>query len=177
MALLGMVILGVYSIDTFSRYHLVTSDKRAKVQNEVSLVLEHMARTIALTIGDFKNYPLNLSSNTLTFWADSNQDGILNLTTGDNLSAYRYNATENAIRYCVNYTNSTSSCSSGWEFLSHYIVSNLTSSYITVNNTTNYVDISLSGCWKPSDPVSCGTSDNPSVTMNSSIKMLSVSVN
>ncbi|MCK9595159.1 MAG: prepilin-type N-terminal cleavage/methylation domain-containing protein [Candidatus Omnitrophica bacterium] len=52
LVLMGMVIMGFYSIELFSHYHLLTSDRRAKLQNDSTYVLEHMVKKLSLAIGD-----------------------------------------------------------------------------------------------------------------------------
>ncbi len=56
--LMGMLVLGFYSIDLFSRYHVISSDKRAKLQNEISYALEYMSKYVQQSIGDVNNPPI-----------------------------------------------------------------------------------------------------------------------
>jgi|GEM_PF-2456545 len=55
MVLLIIIMLGFVSVDLFSRHHLFTADKRTKLQNELSLVLEHMSKNIIRSTGDAGN--------------------------------------------------------------------------------------------------------------------------
>jgi prepilin-type N-terminal cleavage/methylation domain-containing protein len=55
LILIGMVIMGFYSISLFSHYHLLTADRRAKMQNDSTYVLEHMAKKLSQAIGDSTN--------------------------------------------------------------------------------------------------------------------------
>ena len=52
IALLSMVVIGFSSIDMFSRYHVLTSTRRAKVQNEVSLLIESVTKKVSRAIGN-----------------------------------------------------------------------------------------------------------------------------
>lgn len=52
ITLLVIVVMGFSSIDLFSRNQVITSDKRAQVQNEVAYVLEHMTKQINKAIGN-----------------------------------------------------------------------------------------------------------------------------
>ena len=61
IVLLGMFVLGFYSIDLFSRYHVISSDKRAKLQNEISYALEHMSKYVQQANG-------NLSRNAIQYY-------------------------------------------------------------------------------------------------------------
>jgi hypothetical protein len=174
MALLGMVVLGVFSIDTFSRHHLTDSGNRAKVQSDVSLILEHMARNIPLAVGDTDNYPLRFqASRRLLIRIDSNQNGILD--SNDNWVCYgKDNIAGSILQYCSNYSESIGSCYIDWDTLSSRIVSNINSTYMIFNNTTNFLTVNITGCLYPlrSD---CGSAANPIVNMSSRIKMPSVS--
>jgi len=44
--LMSLIILSLTSIYLFSRFHVFTSDRLTKAQNEASLVLEHMTKNI-----------------------------------------------------------------------------------------------------------------------------------
>jgi prepilin-type N-terminal cleavage/methylation domain-containing protein len=61
--LLGILALGFTSIDLFARRHAVTADQRARLQNEVSLTLEHMAKNIINAVGNRGNPPLQRVAN------------------------------------------------------------------------------------------------------------------
>lgn len=52
ITLLGLIVLGISNLEVFSRYQVTSSDRRAQLQNEASLVLEHMAKWISRAIGD-----------------------------------------------------------------------------------------------------------------------------
>jgi len=43
LALAGVVILGFTSLDTFGRYQVMTTDRLAKAQNELTLIADHMS--------------------------------------------------------------------------------------------------------------------------------------
>lgn len=58
MILMSLVVLGFFSIDLFSRHHVISSDRRAKVQNEVSYAIEYMSKYVQQSIGDFNNPPI-----------------------------------------------------------------------------------------------------------------------
>lgn len=58
IVLMGMLVLGFYSIDLFSRYHVISSDKRAKLQNEISYALEYMSKQVQQSMGDVNKPPI-----------------------------------------------------------------------------------------------------------------------
>jgi hypothetical protein len=55
MVLLVIIMLGFVSIDLFSRHHLFTADKRTKLQNELSLIAEHISKDVMRSTGDINN--------------------------------------------------------------------------------------------------------------------------
>ena len=56
--LMSLVVLGFSSIDLFSRHHVISSDRRVKVQNEISYAIEYMSKYVQQSIGDFNNPPI-----------------------------------------------------------------------------------------------------------------------
>ncbi|MBU0547288.1 MAG: prepilin-type N-terminal cleavage/methylation domain-containing protein [Candidatus Omnitrophica bacterium] len=60
MILMSLVLLGIFSIDLFSRHHVITSDKRAKVQNEISYAIEYMSKYVQQGIGDYNSPPITI---------------------------------------------------------------------------------------------------------------------
>ncbi|MBU1727435.1 MAG: type II secretion system GspH family protein [Candidatus Omnitrophica bacterium] len=52
LVLFSIIVLAIGSIESFSRYQVVGSDRRAKLQNEAMLVLEHMSKNAARATGD-----------------------------------------------------------------------------------------------------------------------------
>ena len=52
MVIMAMVILGIFSIELLSRHRVISSEKRAKVQNEISYAIEYMSKYVQQSIGD-----------------------------------------------------------------------------------------------------------------------------
>ncbi len=50
--LMGIVMLGFFSIDFFSRYHVNSVERRSKIQNEMSYVLDDMTKNVSRCRGD-----------------------------------------------------------------------------------------------------------------------------
>ena len=46
LVLFTVVVMGLSVFDIFGHFHSITSDRRAGVQNELSLVLEHITKTV-----------------------------------------------------------------------------------------------------------------------------------
>ncbi len=183
IVLLSVVVLSFISIDLFSRYHVLTSDRRAKLQNEVSLALEHMTKQISRAVGNRVipgQDPIILDNiagdSAIEIHVDSNSDG-----QADNWIAYRFHTNPNPespqIWYCPTCTNfPCTACDPAWG-------SDIIARRINVFEPTldpavnNLVNINIAACWDPASAATCGSPDNPNVTMRTCIKMPSVSTN
>jgi Tfp pilus assembly protein PilV len=53
IVLMSLVLLGFFSIELFSNHHVISSDRRAKVQNEISYAIEHMSKYVQMSNGNF----------------------------------------------------------------------------------------------------------------------------
>lgn len=230
IALLSVIVLGLTSIDFFSRHHVVDADRRAKLQNQLYFVLEHMNRTITGTtnvggaIGneylntDTAPYPSvvdinhatgNTERTRLKIYVDagngtagSSPDGIRQADVGNNPNTYDdhwvvylfYDASgpmpqRQEIQYCDRCkSDKCQNCmGNNWVTLADNIVKFDPVKPVdgTGNLNDNHIDVEISACFDPwyadasrritSYP--CGSGDNPEVTMKTSIKMPSVTVN
>ncbi|MEI8348828.1 MAG: hypothetical protein WCI77_01615 [Candidatus Omnitrophota bacterium] len=54
IALLGTVILGATAFDVGSRHFLQSTERKAQVVNEATLILDHITKNAVLGIGDFE---------------------------------------------------------------------------------------------------------------------------
>lgn len=171
IALSGLLIVGISSLNTFAQFHLMTSVRRAQVQNEASLVLEHMAKNIAQGIGSL-NMPAAVKHDSEEWikvrW-DRNSNGQPD--NDDGWIAYRYIPAQNEIQYHANYSAS-SWPTTGGEVISRKVT------YFSCGITDNYIFADITACVDPDgDPNACGNIDNPQVEMKCRIKMPGVSVN
>jgi Tfp pilus assembly protein PilW len=176
VALMSLVVLGFTSIDMFSRQNVVSSDRRARIQNAVAFCMAHMSKNIAKAVGSKNNPPTTVpdtigSDSAIKIWVDSNDNGKLDASTIDKQIAYAYNATTYQLKYYANFTDAPASS----EILSDKIVSDLGVSNVTYSSTNNYIGIKIKGRWIPSD--ANVTPDNPEVSMYTFISMPAVSVN
>lgn len=171
ITLLSVIILGFSSIDLFSRFHLRTAQRRSDIQNEISYVLEHMAKEIARAIGDANQLPVTIETAggpnpawmRIRAWIDSNRNGIRD--TNDIETAYQWNRGGSQFRYWPDYAGPN-------QVISNRVVD------FNINQRDNYVEVNISACWDPDGaPDACGTLDNPQITMRARINMPSVSVN
>jgi len=161
ISLLGVVALAFTSIQNFARYHAIGSERRAKVQNELSFVLQHIAKNVQRATGDSSHQPIVLVSNGFGVRVDTNSP-----PTPSNYSDDTW----------YNYTLNGNTISCNTESLSAYIVSNANSNYpasAPTDNGFNYglavsgmpcVAVMLRGRYLPG---STANIDNPETTMGS----------
>jgi len=176
LVFLSIIALGLGNIDIFSLFHVVTSSRRAKVQNDVSLALGHMSKEISKAIGNEKVDGLNQVLDTsaiagdpaITVYVDSgtqNPNGTYQPGNGqrgtvtDRWIAYRYRRTGaaseiNQLWYCPQCTNSPCiSCNPAWSQQDNLLVKNITDFTITKPTdilgylNNNYITIKLQACF------------------------------
>jgi hypothetical protein len=177
LTLATIIVLGLNSIDLFSNAHVVTASRRAKIQNEVTMALEHMTKNIMQTSG---NEIISGADNIIAISAGS-QIGFAATAYG----AYRLSG--NQLQYCSSCTTiNCGACTPGWSTVAYNINSFAPCKPVSNNNcwtgtgtplAKNYVTINIQACWDPSR-TDCGTApNNPTVNMIADIKLPSVSVN
>ena len=202
IALLSLIVLFLSSIDLFSHHNVISSDRRVKVQNEVSYVLERMNKEIVRAIGNERVNGPNTVVNTgniagdaaIRVYIDANGNGARDTAAGtDCWIAYRLRpatalpvADRYQIRYCPRCTAATCvTCAApnAWGTADNILSRQITTPFIPTKPggatlSDNFVTIEITACWDPDGvPEACGTSTNPSVTMRTRIKMPSVSTN
>jgi len=188
IALLSIVVLAVSNLDLFSHSRVITSDRRAKLQNEISYALEHMTKEISRAVGNRaivypnpNHNPINNDAMSgdpaIRAYIDSNAtggpgDGRWG-TDGDHWIAYWFhNDTTNPedyhILYCANCTDGSVCSGCSWEIIGRRIKEFAP----TDNNQANYMNVSITARWQPVEENA--TVDNPEVTLRTRIKMPSV---
>lgn len=173
IVLFSIIVLGFSSIESFSRFHVVSSQRRVRMQNEVAVALDHMTKQISMAIGDVTNVTVdtnNIASRPgIRVVIDSDGDGLRGTIPPDRRIAYRFN-NNNQIEYFSTYVNPGST--------SEILATHISACAFTYALGNNFVDIDITACWDPDGaPFACNTPDNPSVRMQTRIKMPSVSVN
>jgi len=199
IVLLSVLVLGLTSIDVFSRHHVISSDRRSKLQNELYLILEHMTKNVGLAIGNealngsgtVVNESINvgvMESSIIKVYIDASGDGIrqapiVNPAAGDDhWIAYRYfdinsaSGVRNRVQYCGRCSDGTcSSCMDAWSTLGTHVINfplgALTENYVAIGTTVNPVV----ACWDPAG--SCGSTDDPQINMLTRIKLPSIATN
>ena len=200
--LLSIVVLGLASIDTFSSFQVKNSERRAKLQYEVSIALDHMTKYISKAIGneiingnnkvvDTAIITNDKAIQVFTDYNGGNGNGQRDAVPADRWIAYRYTDSHIGpnsnfqIWYCPQCNspepNRCNTCNPAWGAAAN--PENIISRRITDFTVTkpggntlseNYVNVQITACWDTTKLATCGSATNPSVQMNASIKMPSV---
>jgi hypothetical protein len=175
ITLLSVIVLSLTSIDIFTRNHVISSDRRARLQNQMYYVIEHISREISKAIGNEYVYGTNTVVDQqvpagsdeharVRVYVDGNGDGIRQepqnnpAANEDHWIAYYFYdngapSNRNTIRYCSRCRNRNNPCGgggggnciTGWVTLS----SNIKYFIPTVPATGNYLDVEIIGCHDP----------------------------
>lgn len=184
LSLAGVVILGFTSLDTFGRYQVMTADRLAKAQNELSLVADHMSKQVSRGIGNevlFGASSVATTANIGTYDAirvrvDANNNGVRD--GSDPWIAYRWRnagADRYQLQYCSQCQNANCvNCNSGWQVLSRNVIF-FSPLYISGDNFAN---VAVETCWDPEQAMyMCSEPLNPTSEAELNIKMPAVSLN
>lgn len=183
--LIGVVIIAIGNIELFSRFHVAASEKRVKLQNDVSYVIDHLTKTLigsAATggaIGDILRPTVSIAGNAIRIWVDLNRNGRRDSPPDDVEVVYSYQPDTHQVWYYPNFSTNPGV----HDVLTNSVIlpgfgSDTTQpSYFLYDPNNNYLDVQISACWNPAGtpPNICNTQENPQVTMQSRIQMPSVS--
>jgi Tfp pilus assembly protein PilW len=179
MVIFSLIIAGITSINVFSRHHVVSSDRRTRVQNEVSFCLEHITKQGLRAIGNESIYGVNsavsiVANSSLSFFVDSNSDGRKD--SSDTWVSYTFNPSTYRLAFCANCGSSpVCVCSAAnTEVLSDKIVA-FNPAKVAGFTQGNHIEVSVTARWDPSQPSAAATSENPEMNMRSSIDLPSLS--
>ena len=193
VVLITVIILGITSIEVFSRFHVLSSDRRAKLQNEASVALEHMTKNISQAIGNTVNDPA------VRAYADNKGiriridrsiiDGSSNgrADAADTWIAYRHEnigipPTDSEIRFYANAGNTETPAGSFQSIARKVVIS--TPSVYGLEFLGNFndqrwlvdriIEVKVTCRWDPRS-IALASVDNPEVTMRTKIEMPSMS--
>ncbi|MDD5730536.1 MAG: hypothetical protein PHN57_05360 [Candidatus Omnitrophica bacterium] len=182
LCIIGFLIIAMANIDIFSRHHVMSSDKKTKVQNSLAYSLEHMTKEVSRTIGNEFISGADSVANTgtiagapaLRVFVDFNNNGVSD--AGDGWIAYRLQG--NLLQFCSFCPTAACNTCLSWTTISNRIVSFVPSKPATLFLSKDSLDVSITACYDPAQTIfPCGTSDNPREVMQSTLRMPLVSVN
>jgi hypothetical protein len=191
IGLLGFLVLIFSSIDSFSHFHVISADRRSKVQNEVSILLGHISKEAGKAIGsnvisgqDPINYTTPISGDpAIRIYVDSGSKGADGLylpgdgrwgSSSDRTVAYRFTgaATNPDDSYQVWFYPNYTTNPNNYEIVAHNIAPFNISNDFVRNSANNYFEITITGRWQPAQAKSV---DNPEIVMRTRMIMPSVS--
>lgn len=191
IVLLSMIVLSISQIDIFSYFHVLNASRRAKIDNEISLALEHMTKNIVQAVGneisDGADKVVNISNisgdTAIKVYIDANGNGQRDAAPPDRWIAYRFTGstvipTTNRyqIWYCPQCTDDTcTACTpDNWGAnANNAIAKNISvftpckpvgnSCVATGQLTDSFLTMQLTTCW---DPASADLGTHPNGTMD-----------
>lgn len=166
MVLMSLVILGFFSVELFCQYHVLSSDRRARLQNELSYSIEYMSKYVYQSIGSAGNPPITVypvsgaqtGFRTRVDLNDPKTPGDLSDDTWVNfyLDGYQLKASQGA----------------STEVLTSRVIANLAVApmpgypdsglYVNITDQGTAVDIGLVGRY---DPAVSSSADNPQIAI------------
>jgi len=171
IALLSLIGLAFASIDIFSRYHVISADRRVKMQNELSSALEEMQKTVSMGVGDYNNPPISLLGTGFQVRVDATPNDL----TDDSWNLVTYTLSGNMLSSSETGTLS-SRIVSGISFVDtlpeNPPLDTTTGFYIQMPDN-NTVEVGLVARWNPD---ASGSLDNPQISLKSKMATRSASV-
>ena len=167
MVLMSLVLLAFFSIDLFSRNHVISSDRRAKVQNEISYAIGDMSKYVQQSIGDYNNppivrYPAAGAQTGFQVRLDLNNPRTPRDLLDDSWVIFYLNGNQ-LIRILPGYPNETLSSRVSGIFVANVMPDYPTEGfYVRIADQGMSVDVGLVGRY---DPAATANSDNPQIAM------------
>lgn len=171
-ALLSVVILGVGSLDFYYRSQETGEESRLRAQQEVTLVIEHMTRTLSLVMGSFAYAPpggldiglemQGIPGVHIKARIDRNNNGVIDAADEDPWIGYDFNNVAHTVTYCPEHNRN------GWGLGGSTVVisDNITVFELALEN--NFIFVNISARDNPNAAISF---ENPEVNMQTRIYM------
>ena len=179
LALFSMIILAASSMQVFGHNQLVTGQRRAKLQNELTILVGHMKRQALRTIGTSANNDVQIQNPglggypCLYLYIDANANGVRNAPPADHLVAYLHQIALSQVWF---YANAGGAGAINFGGAHEVIASGITAIGWAIAANTNFVTLTgLTARWIPAQ--ACYSANNPCVVMDSAIYMPSLSTN
>jgi len=178
LVLLSMIILGITNLEIFCRHAFMSTDRKTKVTNEATYILEHMSKFIGNAIGDGSDYPVSVSP------AIGGCDRFVRVWTKVNLSEPGKAAADREIAYCFNNTAHTVTFYPRIRTWPDLVSEDHSKETLSRNvyewdamfdSHQAYVNATVTVCWNAT--TECGSVDNPRIKLDTRISMPAVSAN
>jgi prepilin-type N-terminal cleavage/methylation domain-containing protein len=189
VVLLSVLSLGFFNIHFFTQDQVIQGDRRARVQNDVSFALSHMAKQLRGTdqrggaIGTALNPPDSLpvelttvnGDNGMLVWIDFDNNGVRD-DTNDKQIAYAYDAANHTILFYPNFTDAplVSEAITESRIMPDFSDDATARTHVLYDQANNFIEVQITGRWNPDVNAAL---NNPEVRMTTRINMPSVSLN
>ncbi len=197
IALFSIIVLAVSQLDLFSNTSVIFAQRNVRLSNEASLAMEHISGNLNSAIGDITNPAAdnyNIAGDpSIEFWVDSNSNFMRD--AADTQRAYRWTYHTGPQDYLLLYCNrcrnagctqcvgETDGAFSSWGVVVARGVSYFGAPFAGLSGIPgtpvsiigNYASIQIQICHDPTNPETCGTTDNPQASMVENIRMPSFS--
>jgi len=183
VGLVGLVVIGLATVERFSLHNVLSSNKRAKVQNELSYALEHMSKYVQLGIGDVFNPPLEQIVNGFRVRVDFNNPRTPHDLDDDNWVSYTLDTNTLSVEAEGSLPADPSPVFHDEELSTRVLegvtyaqmpVNPLSGFYVNFSDNHTSVEVGLAGRFFPGQAESV---DNPQVTMKTSLSVRASSAN
>lgn len=174
LMLLSVIIFSFSAVENFSRNAVLNTERRAKVQNDISFILSHMKKNVQRGIGDTTNPPLvsivdgfkvRVDNNTTATPGDYSDDWWLNYTLAANTLSFSCTVVSGASPACPAAENLSTKIVGGAVFAVIPAVPVSGFNYNFLDNDTT-LEVALVGRYYPAGAASL---DNPEVVMKTSV--------
>ena len=168
LSVISVMVLSFYGIDNLSRNQVLNSDRRAKVQNELSYILEHMSKYVHRSIGNniiASNRAIQAAGSGFQVRVDFNSIPTPSNFTDDAWITYSYSGS----------TLSVACSGTGCPFASETLSSRVTVFTPTIGDSGSSIEVDLEGLYDPAKAEERLT--NPHVVMKTKMFCNSCSTN
>lgn len=190
----SIMVLSFYSLEVFSQQQVVNSQRRAKVQNDLSYVLEHMSKYVQQANGNINSQAIVQTGSGLQVRVDLNAVKTPANTNDDAWIVYSISGNQLNVS-CVPVIGGSGACDSFTsEGLSDRIIAGFAGSttlpnplpenpsagfYVDINSLGNLINIGLIGRYSPAAAYvdKIDRFKNPQVEMETKVICNSCSVN
>ena len=204
LCLFSLVVIAVASMEVYARNQTVVMQRRVKLQNDLSVLFAYLAKGAGAAVGNgsggglaalpgkiaVKTPQVNPKAyDSLQFYADANQNGRWDVFPNDFWIAFVWTgvagplAERRMVRFYPNIPpQPVINEGNPYEIIAYGITNFVVQVRPTnaAGNTINYVQVTATACWNVSTPalaLTCGSSDNPSLTMSTTLNMPQVPTN
>lgn len=174
-AIFSLIVLAMFALAAFSYTNMINSGRRAVLQHECSLIIDHVTKYFGLTIGyNIGDTAIDgiIEHNSNPWWKarlDRNGNGEPDDDGANDWNGYRFDGTNNRVEYII------TSSDNGWGVGQRetLVDGKITAFDINFNGGENFFKVTVTAV---NNPAIAAGPNNPEVTMDAYVSMPMVSV-